>query len=259
MAEDKKAEEARTVADASGGDAEKVAATTPTASKAAHDLNDLETVEVEAAKPASRSLDVKAAHDEPSEQPQTLAISDNPEGDSVELIKKRRLGRKGWLVVGIVVLVLAVGGLAVWQFDKWRNNRPLSETQQAEKYDDVALQARQQADLRNYGEQVTTLEGYLQTDPPETQADPAKFELAQAYVNNGQYDRAIELYKELEKKDVYRLDARRGLGRAYLANGERGEARAYFQKVLDEMKTKTDPESKFQITEDEANLNALEE
>lgn len=224
----------------------------------------LETVEVvsgrsevqKSAKP--KPLDLEAARSEKGEESQTTALDAKPDGGSVELIHERRIGRRGLILIAAIVLVLA-GAAVTWYILPARNNKPLTDAQRAKQYEDVTTQARQQADLREYGDQVNTLENYLNSKPPEAQAETVKLELAKAYAKNGQYEQAITLYRELEKKDAYRLDARRGLGNTHLVMGERGEARRYFQMVVDEMKTKTDPESKFQLTEDEANLYSVGE
>lgn len=182
-----------------------------------------------------------------------------PDGEAVTLITKRRFDKR-LLLAGVAgLVVLAAGGLTVWQaLENRRNNSPEAQQERARAFEEVTDQARQQNDLWRYDEEVSTLEEYLATKPEDKHYKPAAMSLAKAYVNNKQYDKAIGLYKELEKDPKYQLDAWRGLGAAYVGKEDRAQARKYYQQVVAAMRTKTDPESIFQLTTDEAMLNSVE-
>jgi tetratricopeptide (TPR) repeat protein len=158
------------------------------------------------------------------------------------------------VIIGALVVALLAGG-GVW----WWLNRP--DATPPVTYDQASTEARHQSTLRQYDEAITTLEEYLANVPEDKRNSKEYYEsvlaLGKAYYNDKQYDLAIARYEPLLENQDYRLDAQRGLGKAYAAKGDKAKARQYLEAVVATMKTRTDPESQFRITMDEAELNAV--
>jgi tetratricopeptide (TPR) repeat protein len=177
-----------------------------------------------------------------------------PGGVVVSVNSRHHLGRRRLIVLMMVVLLILAAGAIVW----WRMSQPKDEPVT---YEQVTSEARRESDLWKYDEAAATLEGYLASVPEEKRTSKEYYEavlsLAKAYFNNKQYDQAIGRYEQLLENDEYKLDAQRGLGKAYAAKGDKARARQYLEAVVATMKTRTDPESQFRITMDEAELNAV--
>jgi tetratricopeptide (TPR) repeat protein len=183
----------------------------------------------------------------------------NGVGDAfvASVTNRKRLG--WWLLLGSVSLVaLAAIGLAAWQIKQYQQRKvEHSPAHQAKVYEAITEQANQYGDLWKYDDESRTLEDYLATNPDSKYYDKTVLELANTYLNGKHYDVAVSRYRSLENNQDYQLDAWRGLAAAYLSKGDKVRARQYRQKVVDVMKTKTDPESVFRLTTDEAQLDAL--
>lgn len=167
--------------------------------------------------------------------------------------------KKKLITMAVVVVLLVGGGLVLWQAqENVRYNSPETQQERDQKHERTMGRARKLSSLWRYDQEVRVLEEYLAAEPEAQYRIPATLELAEAYVKSEQYGLAISRYQTLEDNPDYQLEAWRGLGHAYLGKVDKAEAREYFQQVVDVMKTRTDPESIFRLTSDEAQLNALE-
>jgi tetratricopeptide (TPR) repeat protein len=171
--------------------------------------------------------------------------------------RRRRPWRKYAIMAGVVLLLVAVGVL-IWMLA----SREKEQTRKAavDKQEAVVTEARQYQDLRQYDKAAASLEEQRKAlDPVKNRKEYAEttLTLAKSLVGDKRYDEAIQLYQELETDKEYELDAKRGIGQAYLAKGDKEQARKYFAAVVAIARTKQDPETQFRLTMDEAQLNAL--
>jgi tetratricopeptide (TPR) repeat protein len=178
--------------------------------------------------------------------------------DIVVSAESRGLSRrtKGWLIIVFVLLAATAGGGAWWWMNRSEEAPPIT-------YDQASTEALHQSALRQYDDVITTLEEYL-ANVPEDKRDGKEYSdsvlsLGKAYYQDKQYDMAIARYETLLGKEDYKLDAQRGLGKAYAAKGDKARALQYLEAVVATMKTRTDPESQFRITMDEAELEAVKQ
>jgi len=164
---------------------------------------------------------------------------------------------KAALIIAGIGLAVA-GGLLYWALD--RHAAEQARQTAIKKQEQVTTQAQQAVDLQQFDKASQTLaEQRAALDPVKDRKAYADvtLSLAKSQVGEKKYDDAIKLYEELVADKEYELDAKRGLGQAYLAKGDKEQARKYFQEVVAIVRTKQDPESQFRLTMDESQLNAV--
>lgn len=173
----------------------------------------------------------------------------------------KRPGKRAILVMALVLVVLAVGGLA------WYFNSRQSSTQTpvaVEKRKTVLKDVAQVNQDRNYAEEAKLLQAYIDSNPPAELAGQEIVRLGVAYTNAKDYDNAIKTYQiALDKYPDSEYAATRALGIVYMQRGEEGggnadyqKARGYFDRALE--LAKADPEKRAMVPADESNIRYLE-
>ncbi len=156
---------------------------------------------------------------------------------------RKHSGRQKLLATMVLLGLIIIGGALVVYWPK-----PQPKSDDNVKKNQAQLQSLSQKNTYNTGqnkaaETIPELEAYLAN--PELTIDQRKAalgELATAYMNSGQYDKAIETYNQLSQFEGHETYATAsGKAMAYEAMGDKANAITYYQQAVDlgtaEMKT----------------------
>ena len=143
-----------------------------------------------------------------------------------------------WLGTGVLLIVIIAGGL-------WYYNRESQKNAYAK-----AVQQATTADRHGYyGTEIQLYKAYLAKNPPTKYKDVILPVLANALINDHQFDEAITLYKQLDgHPGTTHKGVIQGLASAYESKGDKATAIKEYQALIVILRAENGPTSAMDVS-----------
>lgn len=163
-----------------------------------------------------------------------------------------------YIGAGLVLLAIIVAMVAAVL-----NRQPGSEAsgpktpeQKRQAIQDDINQADQRGD---YGKTAKEIESYLATDPPAADKAMQTQQLGSAYLNGGEYDKAIQAFQQAaQMDDKFKISSLQGEAQAYEAKGDKQKAADLHKQVIELLKAQGKEQNQSKIMIEEQIVKGLE-
>jgi tetratricopeptide (TPR) repeat protein len=173
----------------------------------------------------------------------------------------KRTGKRRLLIILFLVVAVATVATVAWLAIRATTSKPtakVTESSQDKAYKKVLTQSDQYNRERNFTEKAQSLESYLATNPAKEQQVAPTQQLASAYLNSGQYQKAVDTFGKLAEMDPnFAISAYQGQAAAYAKLGNNQAAIEAHKKVISLLRSKGDDKFTARITMEEQSIQQL--
>jgi tetratricopeptide (TPR) repeat protein len=153
-----------------------------------------------------------------------------PGNGVVVMANKNSPYKKYALILGIILIVVA-GGVAAWVTFRDPKAPPPTPADESKQARNAAESLKNEG---NYQGEAAKISEYLASNPPEQYAQVETIRLGFAYMNQSEYQKALETFQAaLAKYKDAELAATRGIAFAYMKMGESSDNKDEYQKAIE--------------------------
>lgn len=168
--------------------------------------------------------------------------------------------RKLFMYIGAGLVLLAVIAAVTMAILARQPDDGASEPKTPEQKRQAIQDDINQADQRgDYDRTAKEIESYLATDPPAAEKAMQTQQLGSAYLNGGEYDKAIQAFQQAaQMDDKFKISSLQGEAQAYEAKGDKQKAADLHRQVIELLKAQGREQNQSKIMIEEQIIKGLE-